>query len=131
LSYDNWNQWVYDPSKSSHLKKNYEGISENIDALNNYMEAMGRPFGHRMGQAMMNYVANYPGFTKAPAKYAFADQIEQRILPKLRNVDCKAYRGPLEGIKKLIEETGDEELKIAFEHALGKDFFEWNGAARD
>jgi hypothetical protein len=65
-------------------------------------------------------------------KCAMADQIEQRILPKLRGIDLEEQSGHLEEIRKLINELGDDALLKAFDDSSNRDAntFIWRGVDR-
>ena len=107
-----------------------------INRLNNAMEALQKPFGHRVAQAIATYIANYPkGLGNGNEKgLAFADQIEQRIMPKLRGIDVELYEDPLKKIGELIEETHDEALFDAYGKACQNEssngVFLWQGVDR-
>jgi hypothetical protein len=108
-----------------------------IREMNDCMEALGRPFGHRMSQAMLHYVANYPARRPGDletVQHGLADQIEQRILPKLRGLDVEAHRKPLEDLAYLAGSLKDEELegaiRAAIEASRAAGFFHWRGFTR-
>ncbi|CDR33584.1 McrB family protein [Criblamydia sequanensis] len=131
LSHQNWDSWVRNVDE---LQNSIcETLQEKINKINAAMEQIGRPFGHRVGQSILSYVSNYPGISSKPENIsllAFADQIEQRILPKLRNVDCRANKEHLDAIESQIP-CCDFELLSSFQEASKKDYFEWNGVARE
>lgn len=109
-----------------------------IKRLNKALDGLGRPFGHRLNQAMMAYVANHPevidGGHPSAAKRAFADQLEQRIFPKLRGLEMYDDRNiqNVNDILKLVrEDLEDNELADAFEHAMNnRTLFTWMGVKR-
>ncbi len=116
-----------------------------IENLNSHLGDLHRPFAHRVNQAMLAYIANYPGVLEPErgdglenARIAFADQLEQRILPKLRGVDLgdSALSQPLRQIGELIKnELHDEALYDAFQRASEDDGsgrpFIWMGVRRE
>jgi hypothetical protein len=121
-------------------------INTLIHQLNNELDELHRPFAHRVNQAMLAYIANYPGVAEPErgdgwesARMAFADQLEQRILPKLRGVDLGDPRisQPLRQIGDLIkDELHDETLFAAFQRASQDDDgsgrpFSWMGVRRE
>ena len=72
-----------------------------IEKINAEMDNLGRPFGHRMSQAMLHYIANYPNAgsetqNSDAVDLGLADQIEQRILPKLRGLDVASEQHALQ-----------------------------------
>ena len=110
-------------------------VQEWIDGLNNALTKVGRPFGHRVQLSMQTYVSNYPGVNGDNVyKIAFADQIEQKILPKLRGLDIGGMNNTaLEEIGRIIEKTGDQALLKAFDDALQNNtsgMFIWQGVTR-
>ena len=109
-------------------------VQEWIDALNDALTKAGRPFGHRVSQSIMAYVTNYPGVTiNDTYKDAFADQIEQKIFPKLRGLDTMEGNTVFDGVGRIIEKTGDETLGKAFAEATQDNatgMFLWQGVTR-
>ena len=126
-----WEKWrVNKTTKESAL------VVSTINQLNGIMESVGRPFGHRVGQAIDSYVANYPYWVKQAEQKALADQIEQRILPKLRGLDTVEFRDAFENLKGLVEKLEDSKLRKALEKGcedrggLGTKSFVWTGLDR-
>lgn len=131
LSYATWKSWCID----SKDVKNDDQVTKWIDTLNDIMEEIQKPFGHRVAQAIAAYIANYPKGTAGgnEKNLAFADQIEQRIMPKLRGIDLEQFESPLKKISNLIQETNDEALCKAFEKGCSdvtNGVFMWQGIDR-
>jgi len=111
---------------------------ETIGTLARLMQGFGRPFGHRLNQAIRAYVANYPteGNAGLNATVPLADQVELRILPRLRGVQIDEHRSQFEGLVTLIETgLGDGELadrlgRTVEEQEAGTGLFVWRGLAR-
>lgn len=134
LSEDQWRSWY----------RSFEALPDRVKTsatdwvrgLNEAMDSMGRPFGHRLNQAILSYVANYPNSNDpGVARIAFADQIEQRILPKLRGVELADSGAPFARLLSLIaNELGDEDLAEALRDAMIDDgtgrTFNWRGVRR-
>jgi hypothetical protein len=61
-----------------------------------------------------------------------ADQIEQRILPKLRGIDLEEQGAYITEIRNLIDELEDQALAAAFEASKSKESntFIWRGVDR-
>jgi len=61
-----------------------------------------------------------------------ADQIEQRIMPKLRGIELDEAEQPLEKIRSIIEECEDMSLLKAFKQGAEpeKQIFIWRGLDR-
>ncbi len=123
LSFTHWNRWLEEGKPLADL----EG---RISDLNEAMELMGRPFGHRVSQAIHAYAAQYPSWEGNRSNLALADQIEQRILPKLRGMDTAQEEKPLKAIEKVITSTGDEVLLNAFKVGRTAPAFLWRGVDR-
>ena len=59
-----------------------------VEQMVDLMREFQRPFGHRLGRAIMAYAANYPEIEGGRGvDDALADQVEMRLLPKLRGVE--------------------------------------------
>jgi len=132
LGFDTWQQWCGDITPPS------AGISDRINVLNEIMELVGRPFGHRVGQAIHSYVASYPNWVPQRENLALADQIEQRILPKLRGLDASEgrNRAAFDQLDRILGDLSDETLRKAFQEGrqsqggLGMNSFIWQGVDR-
>jgi len=106
--------------------------------LNDALDSVQRAFAHRTAAAIKAYCLAYPAGALKPdaaLKHAFADQIEQRVMPKLRGVDPASPDGQrtMAGLQELIRELGDGELEEAFERgrqANDGQSFVWYGARR-
>ncbi len=132
LTFAQWQQWLKPELNSEDM----DTVQEWIDRLNVTMEKLNRPFGHRVAQAIARYIGNYPDDGSMDAeerlKCAMADQIEQRILPKLRGIDLEEQSGHLAEIRKLINDLGDDALLKAFDDSSNRDAntFIWRGVDR-
>lgn len=133
LPYATWKSWLRSP-KESDLQKE---INHWVGDLNEALDGIGRPFGFRVRQAITTYVANYPR-TEDDNRYklAFSDQIEQKILPKLRGLDMgeTACVATLNQIASLLKTLGDAPLEEAFRNAQQESaalgMFHWRGVTR-
>ena len=125
-----WNEWC-EPVSPDVQATEIEGW---IKRANRSLSRIGKPFGHRVAQAMKLYIELYPDKTNAGAKKAMADQIEQRVLPKFRGVDPtdpEIDEGLNNVLVPLIDDLGDEELKDAVVEDIGDDHvFTWSGFSR-
>ena len=106
--------------------------------MNEALDRVGRPFGFRVQQAIASYVANYPLADENDRyKLAFADQIEQKIIPKLRGVEIgdENANNCLNDLQDIIEKIGDPSLAKAFEQARSESeqigLFQWRGVTRE
>ena len=85
---------------------------------------------------MLSYAANYPSGDGADTKGdAFADQLEQRIFPKLRGIETEGKEEYLDQIESLLVEVDDLDLLEAFrrdrEESEKNMQFVWKGVSRE
>ena len=133
LSYKQWQSWhrEYDGNVSW-----ADDVRNVTNKLNSALDSIGRPFGYRVEQAFCQYVSNYPRVDEENRhKLALADQVEQKILPKLRGVDfsdSSAMRC-LNDVADVITEIDDIELIQAFQRSRDESesgLFQWRGVTR-
>lgn len=108
-------------------------MNEWIAKLNQGMDLVGKPFAHRVHQAMISYAQNYPKLEgQDTLRLALADQIEQRILPKLRGLELEGNEAGFEVVQKVVEEARDAALLNAFRHGMDSrnGTFLWRGLDR-
>lgn len=133
LSRSRWQEWVRNPSI---LQADARYVDNSISKFSELMKEFGRPFGHRLAAAMRTYVANYPqteGMDRI--KVALADQIEMRLLPKLRGVDVGDYGTQFAELQTYVQnELNDSALNSAIqtsvELAQNTSQFTWVGVTR-
>jgi hypothetical protein len=105
-----------------------------IEQLNGALDRLGRPFAFRVDRAIRSYVANYPRWVPNWHKRAMADQIEQRIFPKLRGVepDQGDAAQALRTIGSIVDQLDDEPLKRSFAAShQNQSTFLFRGVIRD
>jgi hypothetical protein len=129
LPFKYWESWIKDPIPRT------SPWAVRLDELNENLERVGRPFGHRVFGGILTYLGNYPDQTEQGLKNAFADQIEVKILPKLRGLETRTAANPkvdslMNTVAKLIDDTGSLELEEAFNMSKGEDFFSFVGVRR-
>jgi len=136
LRFDRWRGWI-------RAAKDLQGadatrVGHVITDLAAIMDGFGRPFGHRMNQSIRHYIANYPTEgTGGTVAQALADQIEFRILPKLRGLEIGNHGTQFDALEKLIRDTlGDsdlanrtQQLREVQEQGAGQ--FVWRGLERE
>jgi len=133
LPYGVWKDWVVSDNTASPWDKELNGW---IERVNHALGRIGRPFGHRVQQAIREYVRNYPGVHDGQShRLAFADQLEQKVIPKLRGIDQIDPRSieSLEDLLSLIDGLGDQDLHNAFTESkndLSTGTFIWRGVTR-
>jgi len=132
-SFREWRTWI---KSTDQLGSGERAKADRvIVALARIMGECGRPFGHRLNEAILAYVVNYPlakGFT---ADYPLVDQIELRILPKLRGLPIEAHEQPLADLSTLIrDELGDRPLARMLDDTVERQRrngqFNWRGFNR-
>ena len=129
LTKAHWNSW------QNNNGRNEDRLRETMESLNDCMANLGRPFAHRVWQAVESYVLNYPVLDSSSADCAIADQIEMKILPKLQGLEKEDSRvkEQLDKIGDIIESLADDDLINAY-HAANEDssnpFFQWRGIVR-
>ncbi len=128
-----WREWTRKASD----QENFQRARDYVQDINAIMDDMGRPFGHRTGQAMLHYAANYPERPSPNAlEAAISDQIELRILPRLRGVSREDHHQPLWKLHAFVDQKlADRELAEALRDALGSssdssDLLVWRGLTR-
>lgn len=124
-----WEQWVkpFDGNGFEHERTI-------LTLLNQTLETVNRPFGHRVFRAVLDYLANYPGAASdgGRRRNALADQMEQKIIPKLRGLDTQddTTARCLDQLGQVISGLQDTELSEAFTRARNQHLFEWFGVKR-
>ncbi len=109
LRFDSWRSWVRGPEALDGAAANQ--AADIVGQLASIMDGFGKPFGFRMNQSIRHYVANYPTEGMVDTDAALADQIEFRILPKLRGVEIANHARQFEELETLIGTTlGDTAL---------------------
>ena len=129
LRYKDWKGWQKEITSSASY---YADCKSWITKLNDGLEKIGRPFGYRVSDAMLLYAANYP---TTDYNLALADQVEQKILPKLRGIDVQdtASVECLNAVENVLGDL-DRELQNAFQKARDESnrlgLFTWRGVSR-
>jgi len=135
-SFSTWRTWVKRPSELGDADKR---LAESvIRTLAKIMEESGRPFGHRLHDAILAYVANYPseGNGGLPIKDAIADQIEFRVMPKLRGLEIESHREQLESLQTVLrQDLQDQDFAnrlqdLVERQSKGTGLFSWRGLTR-
>lgn len=135
LDFGQWKKWHRKFNANSEW---HDQVSQWTVRLNAALNLVGRPFGFRVLDAIGHYVANYPRVDEGERyKLAFADQIEQKIIPKVRGIDLSnpGANVCLDNVGAVIEELGDRDLSVAFSSARDESsnvvgMFQWRGVTR-
>ncbi len=132
LPFTAWKSWLserqLDPAATSE-------VDRYVDAFNDVLSTIGRPFGYRTRNAIHAYVQQYPRQGEDGLRWALADQIEQRLLPKLRGLDPAELvaENAIRRAGQLAQELGDDALSQTIEAGLRSEFdsyFTWLGVER-
>ncbi len=133
-SFREWQKWIRPADQLAGGER--DKVERVIGKLAQIMKDCGRPFGHRLNEAMLAYVANYPRDKGMAVDLPLADQIELRILPKLRGLTIEGHEQPFDDLNKLIgEDLGDRHLAEMLEHTVDRQGgsngqFSWRGFSR-
>lgn len=135
-SFSEWREWTSqeDRLRSGDAKR----AAEVVESLADIMERIGRPFGHRLRDAIFVYCANYPKSERGDLdiRHPLVDQIEYRIMPKIRGVDIEACKQALDDLVELIRtQLADGEFANRLEHLLDEQsqasgLLVWRGLTR-
>jgi hypothetical protein len=110
-----------------------------LEQLNSHLAHSGRAIGHRIWQAVKEYMRLHPEVSaavdpkevEAALKVAFEDQLAMRVMPKLRGLETSgsAQKKTLQPIKKVLETEAPgliADFTAACESASG--VFHWHSA---
>jgi uncharacterized coiled-coil DUF342 family protein len=130
LLHTDWQSWFTDS-----LPTDEKGAFDTTcGTLNTALSRVHKAFGHRVYQAMYRYVANYPRWVPNWFECAMADQLEQKIIPRLRGLsrdtDEKAAE-VLDEIGRQIDGLHDDALMGAFREVRERPVFQWMGVNRE
>lgn len=132
LSRSTWNQWQQRELDATSVNI----VTESIGRMADIMREIGRPFGHRLAGAIQDYVRLYPDEEGQGdrVKIALADQIEMRLLPKLRGINIDEKSGAIEQLGALANDLGDDKLREAIDQSRDQSEatsqFAWLGVTR-
>lgn len=128
--YRDWQSWCRNELPGAKRDR----LHEICGSVNDALSKISRPFGFRVQQAIEQYVAQYPRWTGNWFKDALGDQMEQKIIPKLRGVsrdiDPEADEA-LNEIEDVLRELDDARLIEAYAKARDRSVFQWAGVNRE
>lgn len=136
-SFASWRTWVKSPDMLPNAcLEDAKGV---IAQLANIMEGGGRPFGHRLRNSILAYAASYPfsGNGSPDVRVPLADQIEFRILPKLRGLEIDSHSEVFDGLEKLLRDKladpifADRLADLQEQQKKGTGLFTWRGLSRE
>lgn len=134
ISFAHWHNWHRPVAQDTDIGSQ---VDKWLSEINIALDSVGRPFGFRLRKAIHQYVANYPNVDEGGRhQLAFADQLEYKIMPRLRGLDMGDNSAPLclNKVGDIISHLEDRQLEKAFQRAkddsghLG--LFQWRGVTR-
>ncbi len=127
LHVDTWQQWIDD----GNARDISGSVTAKIEEANLLLDRVGRPFGYRVSRAISAYVKQHP---LDDWRVALADQLEQRIMPKLRGLDLHEpeTQPVLTAFEAMARDLDDEALALAIRRGCdpGSSLFAWRGVER-
>tara|TARA_R110000850_G_scaffold21488_3_gene63338 strand:+ start:7390 stop:9408 length:2019 start_codon:yes stop_codon:yes gene_type:complete len=132
LSQQTWESWGRSSASVDRDRRVVDRLEQMVDLMRDFK----RPFGHRLGRAIMAYAANYPEVDGGRGvDDALADQVEMRLLPKLRGAEIDMAGPQFSKLMNFVErELGDDALaqaigeSMSLAEATGQ--FVWSGVTR-
>ncbi len=130
LARSTWKKWIRSPSEC--LTGDVLGeLRSDLERINSALSHVNRAIGHRVLQAIEAYVANYPGVRdRADSwKIPFADQIVQRIMPKLRGIEVESDAGRrcIKGVGEVVNNYDiSKDFEVSLESSDG--VFRWTSS---
>jgi hypothetical protein len=134
-SYAEWRTWVRPADYLTGSDR--DKAQDVINRLALIMEPFGRPFGHRLNEAILTYTANYPRSRADSIDDALGDQIEFRILSKLRGLPIEEHQEPFEQLGRLVRDDlhdpvfAERLVGLVARQQHGSGQFNWRGLDRD
>lgn len=138
VDYELFDKWRHNNNLEQLDSGTREELHQKIEELNTALDGVGKPFGHRVNNAIKSYLNAYP-VTKedllTSVKHALADQVEMKIIPKLAGLEQNDQSGAcLNRLRKVIDYTEDAALSAAFTNAYDhyelEGMFLWRGVTR-
>lgn len=132
LSRETWTRWG---RSSAHVDGDAR-VTARVEQMVDLMREFQRPFGHRLGRAIMAYAANYPEVEGGRGvDDALADQVEMRLLPKLRGVEVDMAAPQFSNLMTFVDrDLGDAPLAEAIDESVrlseATGQFVWRGVSR-
>lgn len=140
LHKDTWNSWIQKRSifnnDNIELINKYKNITNKI---NKELSETGKAIGHRVWQSMEFYIQNHPLVIQninndteleKNVKFAFEEQLVQKVMPKLRGIETYGKENDLlQNINAILnqEEFGiTEDFELSMSNPYGQ--FIWNSA---
>jgi predicted nucleic acid-binding Zn-ribbon protein len=133
LSRNTWERWCNRGLQGADQSRAEAQVNEMLTLMQDF----GKPFGHRLGRAILAYAGAYPEADGVGDRLsvALADQIEMRLLPKLRGVEVEDRSQQFDQLRRKASEFGDEKLAEAIGQSVeaasaSTGQFVWKGVVR-
>lgn len=129
LTRKNWEGWC---KTAEDLEDNERSrLLEWISELRSAMEQVNRPFAYRVAHSILEYAANYPAVDRR-LDFVIADQIEQKILPKLMGLNPQdpKMQKTIVVISRILGQVDDDSLRSRIDSCCRDDYFQWTGLDR-
>lgn len=133
LSRKTWERWCARGLQATDKPR----AEDQVNKMLTLMQDFGKPFGHRLGRAILAYAGAYPEAEGVGNRLsvALADQIEMRLLPKLRGVEVEDRSQQFDQLRSMASEFGDEKLGEAIAQSveaagMSTGQFVWKGVVR-
>lgn len=132
LSAQTFRSWMCEPDTL--LEQTRRRLKEVLEGMNHQLGLVNRAISHRTLQAIEHYVANHPRVrvdskSDEPWQRAFAEQLVQKVIPKLRGLPTHSPNGKkcLDGFEELLKDSAAE-LVADFANARESAQFMWTSA---
>jgi hypothetical protein len=135
-----WEHWL--TAKSPFSADEVESYKQIVERMNEHLERVGKALGHRVWQAIEQYMANHPEVMAARTqsdraaldtamRRAFEDQLVQKVMPKLRGIPTSG-RSKSDCLDLIHRQLTDAGLRLSDDFAIamrvGDGAFVWNSA---
>jgi len=129
LTRQTWKDWCKTSDSLSDEERTT--LLDCIGELRGSMDQVNRPFAYRVAHSMLEYAANYPDVERR-LDFVIADQIEQKILPKLMGLNPQdpSVQRAFGTIDRILDKFDDGPLKTKIEVCRKDDYFQWTGIDR-
>lgn len=134
-----FHQWRQVNNLARLVSDDKEQLKKKIEELNEALNHVGKPFGHRVNNSINAYLSSYPLSSDTDVmttvKLALADQIEMKIIPKLAGLEQNDHSNDcLNLLSRVIDFTDDDALKgafnVAYDNYNSEGMFIWRGITR-
>lgn len=150
LPFKQWNKWIHEAVRFDDPENECDVIimeyKKTTEKINEILGKVGRGLGHRVWQAIENYISNHPScidkynkFQEDPdncreevkkvLRYAFEEAMVYKIMPKLRGIEItsETRHNCFDPIGRLIQDQLPN-LYNDYENACREDQFIWRSA---